>query len=687
MNLSNYHLTFDDEFNSFNGWDTTIYGSRSLPGNGGQEFYSDSSVGVSPFTLQNGELTITASPSSNLPSGLSYNSGVITTHGDFSQTYGYFEARIEAPEGAGMWPGFWLLRADQTWPPEIDVLEAFGAPATDGQGGSNMVHVNAITSVGGEGGGEWIGIPGNIYTGYHTYGVDWEADYITYYIDGAAVSQIKTPDDMHSPMFMLANLAVGGTWPGNATGETGQMKIDYMRAYSSDPNTHTVAMQTISSPDGANTAPGATTGSSGNGTIVLHVSEDAFNGDAKFTVAVDGQQVGDIQTATAIHSSGQWQDITINGNFDNGPHTVSVNFLNDAWSASGDRNLYVQSITVNGEHIAGTSAQDFADAGWSPAYDSTAAVLLSTGSAIFTAHGGSTTSTPSSGSSLDSGSSTSSSSTSSSTGSGNNSLTVHVSEDAWNGDAQFTVSVDGQQIGGVQTATATHGWGQWQDITLNGDFSTSTHNVAISFINDAWGGSSSSDRNLYIQSVTINGSQMAGNTASDTAANGAASSDPSSAVMQVNGTATFGGASGSTASSGSSTSTITLHVSEDAWNGNANFIVSVDGQQVGGVETATASHSAGQTQAITLTGDFGLTGPGKIDVTFLNDAYGGSSSADRNLYVQSIDVNDVNFASNTVTANTANSAGWNDASGSVLLAQDGTATFNINHAAPPDHWS
>ena len=139
-----------------------------------------------------------------------------------------------------MWPGFWLLPASQAWPPEIDILEAFGAKAADGQGSSNMVHVNAISTASGQSAGAWIGIPGDIYTAYHTYGVDWESDYITYYIDGQAVSQITTPTDMHQKMFMLANLAVGGSWPGYATGETGQMKIDYIRAYSSDPNTHTV---------------------------------------------------------------------------------------------------------------------------------------------------------------------------------------------------------------------------------------------------------------------------------------------------------------------------------------------------------------------------------------------------------------------------------------------------------------
>jgi beta-glucanase (GH16 family) len=660
-NLSNFHLTFDDEFNSFSGWDTTIFGSRTLSGNGGQEFYSDSSVGVSPFTLHNGELTITAAPGSN-PLGLAYDSGIITTLGHFSQEYGYFEMRAELPQGAGMWPGFWLLPTSQAWPPEIDILEAFGAKATDGQGGSNMVHVNAISTVPGESTPAWIGIPGNIYTAYHTYGVDWEASTTTFYIDGQAVSQIKTPDDMHQKMFMLANLAVGGSWPGSATGETGQMKIDYIRAYSSDPSTHTVAQQTISSPDGANTTPSALAGSSsGPGTIVLHVSEDAALGlsNAKFTVSVDNHPVGDILTVTAIHAAGQWQDITLHGNFDNGPHTINVDFINDAIG----RNMYVQSITVNGEHIAGTAAHDYADSGLGPLYDPHAAVFLSAGSAVFTAHGDAQTTTPP---------------PPPSTGSGSDTLTLHISEDAWKGNAQFTVGVDGHQVGGVQTATASHTADQWQDIALKGDFGSGNHSVTVNYINDAWGGSSSTDRNLYVQYVDLDGVHMSGNTALNNASAGQASLDTSAAVMKVDGTATFH-------PDASQTSTMTLHVSEDAWLGNAQFTVKVDGHQVGGIQTATANHTAGQVQNITLTGNFGPMGPDTVDITFLNDAWGGSHSTDRNLYVHSIDVNGVNFAGNAITANTA-SGGFHDAN-AALLANNGTAEFDIHHTAPPsDYW-
>ena len=208
-------------------------------------------------------------------------------------------------------------------------------------------------------------------------------------------------------------------------------------------------------------------------------------------------------------------------------------------------------------------------------------------------------------------------------GTGPDSVVVRVSEDAWKGHAQFTVSVDGKQIGGVQTATAAHATGQTQAFTLRGSFGAGPHKVAVTFLNDAWGGSAAADRNLYVDSVTYAGT---------TAAQGA--------VLGSNGGRAFiVGAPApvdvSPATLGTGPDSVVVRVSEDAWKGHAQFTVSVDGKQIGGVQTATAAHAAGQTQAFTLRGSFGA-GPHKVAVTFLNDAWGGSAAADRNLYVDSI---------------------------------------------------
>jgi hypothetical protein len=97
-------------------------------------------------------------------------------------------------------------------------------------------------------------------------------------------------------------------------------------------------------------------------------------------------------------------------------------------------------------------------------------------------------------------------------GSGPDTLDLKVSEDAWNGDAQFTVSVDGQQIGGILTAQASHAAGAAQDFLVEGIFGPGSHTATVDFINDAYGGTPSTDRNLYVGSATIDGQAISGST-------------------------------------------------------------------------------------------------------------------------------------------------------------------------------
>ena len=192
---------------------------------------------------------------------------------------------------------------------------------------------------------------------------------------------------------------------------------------------------------------------------------------------------------------------------------------------------------------------------------------------------------------------------------------VDVAEDAYQGDAQFTVEVDGQQVGGTYTATASNAAGQSQAIAVDASLGNGPHTIGISFINDAYGGSPSMDRNLYVTGASYNGAAIAG----------------AAATLDTNSTDTFGVTVGAPV-----TSTAVINVAEDAYQGDAQFTVSVDGQQYGGTYTATAPQAAGQSQAISISGIPESFTPHDLAVTFLNDAYGGSPSADRNLYVKSV---------------------------------------------------
>jgi aryl-phospho-beta-D-glucosidase BglC (GH1 family) len=329
-----------------------------------------------------------------------------------------------------------------------------------------------------------------------------------------------------------------------------------------------------------------TTKASTEDTLVLVASEDAWEGNAEFTVSVDGVQVGGVQTVTAINGLGQTQDFTIKGDFGAGPHTVAVTFLNDAYggSASMDRNLYVDSLSLDGTslgnlnaNVSGTATETITAAAPPAATDT---------------------------------------------------LTVNVSEDAWEGDAEFIVLVDGVEVGGTQTATALHDAGQSQNITLTGNFGAGPHKVAVEFINDAYGGSAATDRNLYVNSVTYDGTTTTLNTS--LYSNGSTTPVTVSAAPTITTGAVVAPAD-----------TLTIELAEDAYQGNASFAVFVDGvEQVGGTMSVTASNAAGAEQAFTFYGNYG-SGPQSVIITYVNALVGGTAATDRDLYLKSITYNGV----------------------------------------------
>ena len=200
--------------------------------------------------------------------------------------------------------------------------------------------------------------------------------------------------------------------------------------------------------------------------------------------------------------------------------------------------------------------------------------------------------------------------------SGADTIDLKVSEDAFNGDAQYTVSVDGMQIGGVRTATASHAAGATEAITISGAFGSSAHKIGISFINDAYAGTPQTDRNLYVDSLIFNGRP----------------SVPASAALYSAGTTEFD------ASAAPPPTRLTLLLAEDAYQGDAQYSVSVDGQQVGPVGTVTVSSAGGQTQVVDIF-DTLAAGAHDLALSFLNDAYGGTPSTDRNLYLKGLEVN------------------------------------------------
>ncbi len=84
-------------------------------------------------------------------------------------------------------------------------------------------------------------------------------------------------------------------------------------------------------------------------------------------------------------------------------------------------------------------------------------------------------------------------------------IKLTLSEDAYLGNANFIAKVDGVQVGGPTAVTASHGAGATQSFTYSGNWGSGVHSVEVDFTNDAYGGSATKDRNLYVNQVAYNG--------------------------------------------------------------------------------------------------------------------------------------------------------------------------------------
>ncbi len=202
-------------------------------------------------------------------------------------------------------------------------------------------------------------------------------------------------------------------------------------------------------------------------TLDLHVSEDAWQGDAAFTVSINGTQIGGTRIVTASHAAGETQDVSIAGSWGAGPHTIGISFINDAYGGtpSTDRNLYVDQASYDGHAASGTPA-----------------ALTGNGTKDF-----SVASAPVP-----------------------TALSIQMAEDAWQGNAQYAIAIDGKVVSSGNQVTALNASGQSQAVNLQQALSAGAHDLAISFLNDAYGGTPATDRNLYIKGVSVDGVATSG---------------------------------------------------------------------------------------------------------------------------------------------------------------------------------
>lgn len=242
VDLSRYHLTFSDNFTS-----NTISDSANYDG---AKWYTHAiqccmSTTDGATTAMNG-LSDNPNPYSLMPGGglrirlqkinNHWTSGVLSSvdnHGKgFAQQYGYFEMSAIFPPGNDTWPAFWMLNsaAKISGVPagEIDIVEYIANPGFmdyirstlhDWSDGSAPAwSANSVSPIPADG-------------NFHTYGLMWTAQSMTFYYDGKVMLNAATPSIMHQPYYPIIDLGIGAGWPTDQTPSINDMIVKYVRAY------------------------------------------------------------------------------------------------------------------------------------------------------------------------------------------------------------------------------------------------------------------------------------------------------------------------------------------------------------------------------------------------------------------------------------------------------------------------
>ena len=174
--------------------------------------------------------------------GAAFTSARLKTQG--KQSFGintWVEARINAPEGQGIWPAFWMLGNSIStvgWPScgEIDIMEIQGQNPTRNFGTMHWADVNGQhASFGGQ-----FNSSSSLTAGFHTFAISRTGSTIRWYVDRVQYHEaniaggINSTQEFQGQFFIILNIAVGGNFVGSPNAGTvfpQQMEVDWVRVW------------------------------------------------------------------------------------------------------------------------------------------------------------------------------------------------------------------------------------------------------------------------------------------------------------------------------------------------------------------------------------------------------------------------------------------------------------------------
>lgn len=122
--------------------------------------------------------------------------------------YGTFAFRVNTIQKGGLFPAIWMLPSDEERYPEVDIYEMIGSEPYRFYGGIHYLHGNTQQK-------EFFthSLSTKKMNSPYVLKFEWAPDKMTWYVDDALVGSVwhDSPD---IPMYLICNLAIGGSWAG-----------------------------------------------------------------------------------------------------------------------------------------------------------------------------------------------------------------------------------------------------------------------------------------------------------------------------------------------------------------------------------------------------------------------------------------------------------------------------------------
>jgi hypothetical protein len=216
LDLTGYHISFSDSFSTLalKSKGPTAHWITHTPWHGdfGDAVFSDPDPSVFKTTSQGLEIVASQDANGKWRSGLISSAWADNDpKAGFTQKYGYFEMTAKFPDGMGTWPAFWLIGTDKSkTSAEIDVVEYYG-------GFPNYFHITEHVWLDGKNQflrSAKMEVPfGQLSSGFNQYGVLITPTTTSFYLNHREIWSTPTQPEYRQPMYILADLALGGGWP------------------------------------------------------------------------------------------------------------------------------------------------------------------------------------------------------------------------------------------------------------------------------------------------------------------------------------------------------------------------------------------------------------------------------------------------------------------------------------------